>query len=234
MEARHLESALEAVAALKEPLRRELYRLVVARSRPVSRDEAAAAAGIPRSVAAFHLDRLAKAGLLEVEFRRLSGRRGPGAGRPAKLYRRANREVAVCLPERRYDLAGRLLARAVSESVERGLPVARSLRRAALELGRALGEGLPRPTRVGRRPSTARLSRVAAALDECGFEPRRDGADLVLGNCPFRALAEEYPDLVCGMNRDFIQGVIAGLGATGVSAVLDPRPGVCCVRVRAA
>src|SRR5690348_17436989 len=96
---------IEAVALLEEPKRRQLYDVVAASPSPVGRDEAAAAAGISRELAAFHLDRMAAAGLLATEYRRLGNRRGPGAGRPAKLYRRADREISVSLPARDYERA---------------------------------------------------------------------------------------------------------------------------------
>src|SRR5690349_17159553 len=99
-----------AVALLDEPPRRAVYDWVSAQHRPVSRDEVAGATGMSRGLAAFHLDRLAAGGLLETEFRRLTGRTGPGAGRPAKLYRRAERDITVSLPDRRYELAAGLLA----------------------------------------------------------------------------------------------------------------------------
>src|SRR3978361_2223148 len=106
------------VSALADPVRRSLYQFVVRRPEPVSRDQAAAGLALPRHTAKFHLDRLVEEGLLATEFRRLSGRRGPGAGRPAKLYRRSDRQVAVSLPERHYDVAGRVLARAVEDAAE--------------------------------------------------------------------------------------------------------------------
>lgn len=227
------ESAVAGVAALNDPTRRQLYRFVVDAARAVSRDEAAAAAGVPRSVAAFHLDRLAEAGLLEVGFRRLTGRSGPGAGRPSKLYRRADRDVTVSLPERRYDLAGRLLARAVNDAIGTDAPVAEALEQAAVELGRSLGEEVRR-TPARRRRGNATLAAAVEVLRECGFEPRTDGSDVVLGNCPFRALAQEYTDLVCGMNVHLIGGLLAGSGLREVDARLDPQPGLCCVRLRGA
>ena len=95
----------------------------------MSKDQAAAALGVARSVAAFHLDRLVDDGLLVAEYRRLTGRQGPGAGRPAKLYRRAERGVAVSVPPRRYDLAALLLARAVDEATQTNEPVAPVARR---------------------------------------------------------------------------------------------------------
>src|ERR1051325_6417038 len=112
-----------SVAALGEPVRRELYRFVVAQPEPVSREQAAAGVGVPHHVAKFHLDKLEEDGLLDVEYRRPPGRRGPGAGRPAKLYRRSARPIAVNLPERRYELAGDILADAITAAQQAGLPV---------------------------------------------------------------------------------------------------------------
>src|SRR5437764_15292921 len=114
---------MTAMAALSEPLRRELYRFVAAQDQPVGCDAAAGALGIARHVARFHLDRLVAHGLLDVEFQRPPGRRGPGAGRPAKLYRRSSSEFSVQLPERRYDLAGRILVQAITDAAEGELSV---------------------------------------------------------------------------------------------------------------
>ncbi len=111
------------VGALAEPARRSLYRYVVAQPRAVSRDQAATGVGLPRHTAKFHLDRLVADGLLDTEFRRLPGRRGPGAGRPTKFYRRADRQFAVSLPERSYELAGQVLAAAVERADRDGVPV---------------------------------------------------------------------------------------------------------------
>ena len=102
---------LDRLAALTEPVRRRLYEFVVAQAEPVDRDGAAAGAGVGRPLAAFHLDRLAEAGLLDVTYRRRSGRTGPGAGRPAKFYARARHgELSVSVPPRHYELAATILA----------------------------------------------------------------------------------------------------------------------------
>src|SRR5947199_10787376 len=111
-----LADQVAAVAALDEPTRRRLYDHVVRQPAPVSRDEVVAALQIPRATVAFHLDKLVSEQLLDVTYERRTGRGGPGAGRPTKLYRRSERQVAVSLPERRYELAGRLLAAAIEES----------------------------------------------------------------------------------------------------------------------
>jgi predicted ArsR family transcriptional regulator len=219
------------VAALGEPVRRALYRYVVSQPGLVSRDQAAEGTGVPRHVAKFHLDKLAADGLLEVEFRRPPGRRGPGAGRPAKLYRRSSRELRVSLPERRYELVGQVMAQAIVEAEHDHVPIAAALRRAAKGTGHALGEEARR--RAGSHADQAALLAAAReVLAEHGYEPRTDPAGLTLANCPFHALAQDYTDLICGMNLDLVDGLLAGLGRANLEARLDPAPGRCCVTVR--
>lgn len=215
---RSREAQISAIAALDEPTRRRLYDYVVRQPEPVSRDEAAEALGLPRSTAAFHLDRLVEHDLLDVDYQRRSGRAGPGAGRPAKLYRRAQHQVAVLLPERRYELAGRLLSGALEHAERSGDTPRDALVQRAYQVGKQIGE-------------QARGTAVQV-LEEYGFEPRPEGDEIILGNCPFHALAQEYTELVCGMNRSLIDGVLDGLGSSGLSARLDPAPPSCCVRLR--
>jgi predicted ArsR family transcriptional regulator len=221
------------VASLAEPQRRALYRFVVSRDRPVGKDEAAAAMGVARSVAAFHLDRLVAHGLLTTEYRRLSERRGPGAGRPAKLYRRADGDLSVSLPARRYDLAARLFASAVDEAIHTGTAVADALTTVANEQGRRLGDRVREL--AGKRPSRrAVLDEALVVLGEEGYEPRADGADIRLANCPFDALVDEQRDLVCGMNHDLLCGMVAAAGDHVLTARLEPSDRNCCVRLYAA
>lgn len=209
----------DAVAALAEPLRRELYR--VAATRPIGRNEAAEALGIPRSTAAFHLERMADAGLLTVTFERRSGRTGPGAGRPSKLYVAAAAEVAASIPERHYELAGHLLAAAVERSDETGVPVRDALGAEAFAAGAAVAASAP----------DAGLER---ALTLCGYEPRAEASgDLVLENCPFHLLASRHTSLICGANLELVRGIAAATGDDR-TPVLAPEPGRCCVEVRAA
>jgi predicted ArsR family transcriptional regulator len=224
------EDRVAGVASLAEPQRRALYRFVVARGDAVSKDEAAAAMGVARSVAAFHLDRLVADGLLVTEFRRLSGRQGPGAGRPAKLYRRAEGEVSVSLPARQYDLAAGLLAAAVNEATHTGGAVGEALTRIATEKGRDLGERA-RQDAGSRASRRTRVDAALAVLDEQGYEPRQEGADIVLANCPFHALVDEQRDLVCGMNRDLLCGMAEAVGDDVLAARLAPSKGNCCVRL---
>ena len=224
------EERVSGVASLAEPQRRALYQFVVSRGDAVSKDEAAAALGVARSVATFHLDRLVADGLLVHEFRRLTGREGPGAGRPAKLYRRAPGEVSVSLPARQYDVAARLLAEAVAEAAESHTPVAEALTRAATARGRVLGEHAR--AEAGKRPSRRALVEAAVdVLSEQGYEPHQHGDEIVLGNCPFHALVDEQQDLVCGMNRDLLCGMAAAVGDDVLAARLAPSDGNCCVRL---
>ncbi|HKE75773.1 MAG TPA: transcriptional regulator [Acidimicrobiales bacterium] len=225
-----LDERIAGVASLAEPQRRALYRLIVSRGGAVSKDEAAAAMGVARSVAAFHLDRLVADGLLTTEFRRLTGRQGRGAGRPAKLYRRAEGELSVSLPTRQYDLAAGLLAAAVNDATQTGTPVAEALTRVATERGRELG-GQARQ-KVGKRPSRrSRVSAALAVLADQGYEPRTHGGEIVLANCPFHALVDEQRDLVCGMNRDLLGGLADAVGDDVLTARLAPSEGNCCVRL---
>jgi predicted ArsR family transcriptional regulator len=213
-----------AVAALAEPTRRRLYEHVVRQPGPVSRDEAAGAVGVPRATTAFHLDRLVADGLLETSFERRSGRSGPGAGRPAKLYRRASCTVGVSFPERRYDLAGELLAGALEEADASGEPPRAVLGRRARARGREIGAA------TGQDGVPAR-DRVVAALEEAGFEPRAEDDAAGLANCPFHALAQEHTELVCGMNLQLLEGLLESVPGTGWTARLVPRPDRCCVRL---
>lgn len=225
------EHALETVGMLADDLRRQMYLFIRDRGRPVSRDEAAEAAGISRKLAAFHLDRLVDKGLLQAHYVRLSGRRGPGAGRPSKVYEPTGVEVAVSIPSRSYDVAAKLLLAALSDHVDRAQALD-SIRAAAHDEGEQLGREVRRERSL-RSPGRRKVLEVAKeTLYERGYEPYRDeGGGLRLRNCPFHVLAQESVELVCGMNQAFITGFLEGLGGKRLSAELDPRPGECCVRI---
>ena len=222
-------SDIEALALLDEPVRRALYDWVVAARRAVSRDEAAVGAGVSRALAAFHLDRLVRGGLLDAEYRRLTGRTGPGAGRPAKLYRRGSRDVAVALPARTYQVPAGLFAAAIEQ---RGGPLPpEPLRDAAHAVG--AGAGAAARKRLGSRPSRRRLrGALLELLDERGYEPHETpSGEIRLANCPFHALVAEHRDLVCGTNLALAEGLLDGLRDDGDLARLDSQPGQCCVAI---
>ncbi len=216
------DAQVAAVAALAEPTRRRLYDHVVRQPQPVGRDEVAGALGVPRATAAFHLDRLVADGLLDVHYERRTGRSGPGAGRPAKLYRRSECSVAVSLPERHYSLAGELLAEAVVEAEGSGERPAAVLARRAHARGREMGSAVD---------GAAGANALLRVLEASGYEPRVEDGGIALANCPFHALARAHTELVCGMNLRLLEGVLAGVPDSGLTAALRPEPGMCCVRL---
>ena len=202
---------LDAIALLADPARRAAYRVVVeAAPEPVGRDEVAAALGVGRTLAAFHLDKLVAAGLLEASFARRTGRTGPGAGRPAKLYRRAAADHEVTVPPRRYLSAAELLA----EAVERA----------------GADEALYAVALAHGREDAVPGADLVQALTDRGYEPTVDAdADeetIRLRNCPFHVLAGDFPPLVCGMNLALVSGLVEG---TDWQARLEPTSGHCCV-----
>lgn len=210
--------AVSALSALDDATRRRAYAYVAAQGGPVARDEVADALGIGRTLAAYHLDRLADNGLLDVAYERRSGRTGPGAGRPAKVYERAPREVAVSLPPRDYALAAQLLAHAAAHD-EHGA-TRRALRAAARELGREVAADVEAP------------EEIEAVLRARGYEPYDDAGVLRMRNCPFQAAAQRHPDVVCDMNLSLIDGIVSGLPESTLRAVLEPGPARCCVALK--
>jgi predicted ArsR family transcriptional regulator len=226
---RSFDDRVVAVGLLSDRVRRSLYAYVASQEGDVGREEAATAVGIDRSLAAFHLDKLVERGLLDVTFRRLSGRTGPGSGRPSKLYRRSALEHDITLPPRRYELAARLLA----EGVEVGggaTPPADAVDAAARRFGRDLGASIGESLAPGTGPDR-RAPVLSEALAAYGYEPFDDAGVLRLRNCPFHALAEQHRGLVCGMNRALLEGVVDGLAAGGLEARREFEPGHCCVTV---
>lgn len=221
-----------AIAALDDPLRRRIYEFVRDSGRAVNRLEVAAHAGISSKLAGFHLDLLEGRGLLITYYTRPPGRAGRGAGRSAKYYEPSDVEINVSVPERRYDLAGRLLVKAI-DTQSRGESAADAARRVAGETGRELGAEVRRELGLRRVGPERALSTAADALRRYGFEPYRSApGEVSLRNCPFHALAKQSPALVCGMNRDLIEGLVQGLGNTTVQAVLQPHDEDCCVKLR--
>lgn len=205
------------MVALADSSRRALYAYVRRADHPVSREEAAKAAGISRGLAAFHLDKLVEAGLLRA-WHEASPGQPRGRGRAPKVYELASAGVAVTIPERRYELIAEILADAVaSEPTDAGQAALRLARQRGLQTGARLPED---------------GGDLVSALDHLGFEPRQDAdGNVVLRNCPFRVLAVRQTALVCGLNHAFVAGIVEGLGETRVEARLAPRPGGCCVRL---
>lgn len=202
------------VRALSDPLRSQLYDFVARSRAAVGRDDAARAVGISRTLAAYHLDQLADAGLLAIAYARPEGRGGPGAGRPAKLYTRAHDEISVNIPPRNYHLLARMLAAAVA--TDSSGAVAAALTQAAREEGAQVG---------------ASGSGLWTSLEEVGYEPREEDGLITLVNCPFHQVAQHQTELVCSMNYALVQGLLTGCGQDCRRAELAPGENRCCVLV---
>lgn len=206
-----------AVAALRNPTRRALFEFVAGSRGAVSVDEAVRATGTPKSTAALHLDRLVEAALLVVAFERRSGRAGPGAGRPAKVYRPTGGEIVASIPARDYALMGEVLAGAIETAEATGAPIGAAVRSAAAARGTAIIE------------QHADLDRALAAV---GYEPStNDDGVTSLTNCPFHRLANAHADLVCRANLALVAALAHG---DAREAVLAPAVGRCCVLLRPA
>lgn len=212
MDARSLSERITAVAALDDPARRAVFDFVAASMHPVTREDAASALHLPRSTAAFHLERLATVGLLEAEYRRLGA-----SGRPSKLYRRASTELAVSVPDSAYGLAGTIMAAAIDDVRSRGGDIDDALERAATQLGETLG---------------GESGAIEPVLLNTGYEPVPDGeGGWDFGNCPFHRLARDHTATICGINGAFLAGALAG-SADEEHGVEPPRPGTrCCARI---
>jgi predicted ArsR family transcriptional regulator len=210
---------LLAVALLAEPVRQRLYRYVRERGESVGREEAAAQTGVSAKLAAFHLDRMADAGLLDVDYRRLTGRTGPGAGRPAKVYTASARSFAVVVPQTRYTLAASMMATALSGG-------AASLPEVAHDVGTRLGRAVRARTGKGRREA------VRQQLAELGFEPQEQpSGEIVLRNCVFRELSDAHRELICGMNAALVRGLLDGAQLRSLRVEGGPPEPTCCVRL---
>jgi len=222
---------VSALAALDDDLRRQMYLEIRQRRRPVSREEVAEAVGVSRKLAAFHLDKLVDRGLLVATYARPPGRGGRGAGRSAKFYEPSDRTFDVSIPERNYDVMGSILVQAIEEEQpgERAdVAAQRIARRYGEDLGKAERERRHLPPAGAERA----MSVATDVLSTCGYEPYADGGTVRLRSCPFHALAEQSRDLVCGLNHELVQGIVAGLGNDTLDVSLAPLPDECCVQLR--
>jgi predicted ArsR family transcriptional regulator len=226
------EASITALATLGDEHRRRLFGYIRHARRPVTREEAAASAGISRKLAAHHLDKLVAAGLLSARYQPPAGIRK--VGRVPKVYEPAETAISVSIPERRHEaLAGILLDAVRTQSA--GETSWQAAMRAARRRGQELGAAERNRLRPGRLGAERALTITEAVLTEHGFEPARPApTEVELRNCPFHPLAAQAPELVCGINHAFLAGLLDGLGADVLDAQLRPQAGHCCVRLHAA
>ena len=221
---RDIDRDVAGISALADPVRRRLYRFVCSQAEPVSRDQAAEAVGVARHQAKFHLDRLEAEGLLQSDYVRLTGRSGPGAGRPAKRYRRGSGELSVTIPPREYDLAGHLMAQAIGDNAATGIPITEALAKAAAAHGRAIAANSN-----DRASASDARDRSLALLAEHGYEPRQVDRTVLLTNCPFHSLARRHTELVCHMNEALLAGFAESIAPGLLEVRLEPGEDRCCV-----
>ncbi len=224
-------TAIPAVAALADDLRRRLFGYVREARRPVSRDEAGEAIGISRKLAAFHLDKLVDAGLLRFGFESAGA---PRVGRRRKVYEPTDVVVQVSIPARRPEVLADILVQGLLTEADHG-----SAKTAAAAAAHARGLAAASAVRAGLRPGRLGAERALTLAEDIltryGFEPGRVGPRCVrLRNCPFHPIAQNAPELVCQLNQAFMRGVLEGLQAHTLDAVLSPRAGECCVELRGA
>ena len=220
-----LRKALGAVTSLGDPVRRRLYETLASEGRAVSRNEAARLTGIARPLVAYHLDRLVEDGLLATRFERQTGRSGPGAGRPAKLYYRPETPLQVTLPARDYELVARVMAEAIAARADG--PIETALDRVARAIGRE--------SAASDSDADGDATDLRRLLLERGYEPATDaGGVICLRNCIFKELAAGQREVICGINLSLLQGMLEALPDAGMTAGLEPAEGRCCVVVRPA
>jgi predicted ArsR family transcriptional regulator len=209
----------QVIAALVDPVRRALYEHVRHERRPVTREEAARAVDISRGLAAFHLDKLVEVGMLHARYE-ASPEQPRGRGRSPKVYEASSDGLTLTVPPRQYELIATVLADAVAQDSGDAASAAR-------QQAAALGDAIGASAAVGG----GEVSRAVTALTGLGYEPRTEAGDIVLGNCPFHPLAARHTALVCGINVEFVTGLLNGLGCDRLRAELRPDPDGCCVRV---
>jgi predicted ArsR family transcriptional regulator len=224
-----VEPAIRAVAVLDDELRRGMYNFIRAARRPVTRDEAAAAVGISRKLAAFHLDKLVDAGVL-----RAGVQATRKVGRAPKVYEPVEADIRISIPPRHHDLLADILLDAVLTDTDTEGGTARDAAlRVARDRGQEVGATEREQARPGRLGAERALTLATTALQRHGFEPDRTSPTCVrLRTCPFHPLAAKAPEMVCGINHAYLTGVLDGLDTTTVQAVLDPQAGECCVELR--
>lgn len=228
------ELGIAAAAVLADESRRGMFAFIRRANRPVTRDEAAAAIGISRKLAAFHLEKLVAAGVLDVSTGSAGALRG--VGRAPKLYVPSALAIRVSIPPSDHQLLARMLLDAVG-SARPGESTTAAALRTAREHGRRLGVEERARSRPGRLGPERALTLAGELLARHGYEPERPApARVQLRNCPFHPLAATSPELVCGMNQALCAGMLTGLQAPNQVQALLLRPGrgECCVQLQAA
>ena len=211
-------NALEVLQALGDETRYLLYRELAGSPRPLGAPQLADRLGLHANTVRMHLERMREAGLVEVE----PVHRGT-VGRPQHVYTLASGAPGLDFDPPAHAVLAGLLAAMAERLGGDGAD--------AEETGRAWGREAARRTRAGTCGN-----KLVKQLTQLGFdpsvEPDGDGTRITFLQCPFRDLAEAYPELVCNLHRGICAGALESAGEGSMqhfSTLYDNDP--CHVRV---
>lgn len=193
---------LTMLKALGDETRFALYRELATSTAALSAHDLADRLGLHANTVRLHLERLREAGLVDAE----PVHRGT-VGRPQHLYFLAGGAPSLGFDPPAHALLAGLLA-ALAERVGAGIDD-------AADTGHAWGVEAAKRTR-----SRSCVKALEGELGRLGFEPAIEAADgeyegadrIHFLHCPFRELAEAYPELVCNLHRGLCEGVVDQVG----------------------
>jgi predicted ArsR family transcriptional regulator len=204
---RQVVDRLAVLKALGDETRYAMYEELARSTAAMSAQDLADRLGLHPNTVRLHLDRLREAGLVDVE----PVHRGT-VGRPQHLYFLAAGAPGLGFDPPAHALLAGLLA-ALAEHV--GAEPADAVR-----IGRGWGNDAGLRTRT-----RSCLQALEAELSQLGFEPATEapstadpGANRIeFLHCPFRELAEAYPELVCNLHRGLCEGVVDAVGGGSIA-----------------
>jgi predicted ArsR family transcriptional regulator len=208
---------LAVLKALADETRYAVYRELASSPAPLSAPELAERLGVHANTVRLHLERLRDAGLVDAE----AVHRGT-VGRPQHLYFLAAGAPSLGFDPPAHALLAGLLA-ALAEQV-------------GADINDAADTGHSWGVEAGRRTRTRSCVRaLAAELERLGFEPAVAAGDgtsegdvrIDFLHCPFRELAEAYPELVCNLHRGLCEGIVEQVGEGSVeefATLYNPEP----------
>jgi predicted ArsR family transcriptional regulator len=163
-----------------------------------------------------HLERMREVGLLQVEIESTGA-----VGRPQHRYSLAPDAPSLGLDPPAFPLLAAMLAELAATIA----PSSEAVAAAGQSFGAAEAEARD-DGRTGRC-----LAALTAELAELGFDPNvgADGrhATIAFAHCPFRALAEVHPEVVCNLHRGLVEGFVERIGGAevvGFSTLEDRDP----------
>jgi predicted ArsR family transcriptional regulator len=194
---------LGVLKALGDETRFSMYQELASSTNPLTAGELAERLGLHANTVRLHLERLREAGLVDVE----PVHRGT-VGRPQHVYSLAPGAPGLGFDPPSYTLLAGLLATLAERVGADADDAAAAGRSWGLEAGR-------------RTRSKSCVRALSAEMDRLGFDPAAEAApggttDIAFLHCPFRELAEAYPELVCNLHRGICEGVVEAVGGGSV------------------